>query len=121
MDIVLFDGECGLCRASIGWVSRRVAGPPISFVPRESPAGQFLSESLLPIHTADSVVFLEGAAAHVRSDAVLALLARCRMPWRLGVVFRFVPRPWRDAVYDAVARVRRRWPFRHGDCAIIHG
>lgn len=121
MDIVLFDGECGLCRAGIGWISRRTAGSPISFVPRESPAGQKLSSTLGSAGTADSVVFLEGAVAHVRSDAVLALLARCRLPWRLGTSLRFVPRSLRDVLYDRVARYRRLLPSRPRTCAVARG
>lgn len=121
MEIVLFDGACGLCRASIGWVSRHLVGSPISFVPRESPAGRNLLETLGPVPTSDSVVFLDGNVTHFRSDAVLALLARCRMPWRLGIVLRFVPRAWRDLLYDKVARLRRVPPFGKRNCAIVPG
>jgi len=121
MGVLLFDEGCGLCRASIGWVSRHWAGSPVSFVPRESPAGQKLLDALGPVGTEDSLVFLDGTSAHLRSDAVLAVLARCRMPWRLGTFLRIIPRPWRDFLYGLVARIRRRLPFGNRSCAVVQG
>jgi predicted DCC family thiol-disulfide oxidoreductase YuxK len=45
----------------------------------------------------------------VRSAAVLHILARLGGVWRvLAACARVVPRPLRDAAYDAVARVRKR-------------
>ena len=108
MGMVLYDGDCGLCQASIGWVARHLSGPPIAFVPRESAEGRKLLDALETDRIADSLVFVDGSMALLRSDAVPAILARCRLPWRLGTVGRFVPRPWRDSLYDLIAHNRHR-------------
>ena len=121
MAIVLFDSECGLCRASIGWASRHLDGYEVSFVPRESPAGQKLSGTLGSIKALDSVIFLDGAVAYARSDAVLAILSRCRLPWRLVSGLKIIPRAWRDRAYDLVARVRRIPPIGKRSCRVVPG
>ncbi|HXP90415.1 MAG TPA: DCC1-like thiol-disulfide oxidoreductase family protein [Fibrobacteria bacterium] len=121
MGIVLFDGECGFCRSCIGWASRRLTGASVSFVPRDSPAGRRILDALGLGRAADSVVFVEGPVAHVRSDAVIALLGRCRMPWRMATSLRYVPRPWRDCVYGLVARCRRLRFFGKRECAVVPG
>jgi len=93
----------------------------VSFVPRESPAGRRILDALDIVRADDSVVFVDGPVAHVRSDAVIALLGRCRMPWRMAVALRFVPRPWRDIAYRVVARCRRLLRFGTRSCAVVPG
>jgi len=56
----------------------------------------------------DSVLVVCGDRVLTKSDAVMAILADCRLPWRLGRWGGVLPRPWRDALYDLVARHRHR-------------
>lgn len=64
----------------------------------------------------DSVVLVVGDRAYVRSDAALEVVRRLGFPWSLLAVFKVVPRPIRDVVYDWIARHRYRWFGRSETC-----
>ncbi len=86
------------------------------FAPRD---GEFAA-ALLARHPAaaqvDSVIWVEPAAdgrpedALIRSDAVLAAARYLGWPWRIFGAARLLPRRWRDAAYDLVARHRGHQP-----------
>ncbi len=71
----------------------------------------------------DSVVWVEPLAtpaekALTRSDAVLRALEYLGMPWSLFRIFRAVPRPLRDGIYDYVARKRYGWFGKYDTCPV---
>ena len=106
-----YDGACGLCQRAVRFVlAEDPEGRAFRFAPlqgetfaRELDAGTraTLPDSLV-IRTSDGRVL-------TRSDAVVHLLARLGGFWRVAsVVLALVPRPVRDAGYDAIARMRKR-------------
>jgi predicted DCC family thiol-disulfide oxidoreductase YuxK len=110
--VLLYDGDCGFCQACVDWAKRRTRGPWVAF-PLESPEGRALFPAGIIPNEIDSVVVIMSDSVKTKSDAVVAVLSRCRFPWRLAKYGAFVPRGWRDAVYDLVARHRHR-PFNKG-------
>jgi predicted DCC family thiol-disulfide oxidoreductase YuxK len=116
--LVMFDGHCGFCNASVRWLLRRDVRDRLRFVPLESEsaapvlsrhevggsmAGGAIPETILVVRdaggTAESVL--------VRSDAVVALLLELPRPWPwIGVALRLIPRAVRDLGYRLVARWR---------------
>ncbi len=59
---------------------------------------------------------LRGGQAFAKTDASLQLLGALRPPWSYLRVLRFVPKPLRNWVYDAVARNRLKWFGERPDC-----
>ncbi len=57
----------------------------------------------------DTVVLVVGDRLYTRSDAALEILRRLGGVWASLSIFRWVPRPLRNAVYNWVARNRYRW------------
>jgi len=107
--IVLFDGGCGLCSRTVGFVMARDPGERFRFVPLQSPEGQdLLARHGVPADLG-TVVLLEEGRALTRSTAALGIARRLRAPWPLLGLLLLVPRPLRDAMYDVVARRRYRW------------
>ena len=108
--VLIFDGCCNLCAGSVRFLLRHERGPTLRFAPLQSAAGaRLLREFGFDPKEAWTVVLVSGGAAYVRSDAALRLAAHLRWPWRLLGACRFVPRPLRDGLYDALARRRFRW------------
>ena len=116
--IVLFDGVCNLCNASVLFVIDR------------DPAGYFAFASIQSASARDalvragadskrldlsSVLLIEGTRVYDRSTAALRIARHLSGAWPLLVVLRVVPRFIRDAVYDWVARNRYRWFGRRPD------
>ncbi len=106
--VVLFDGDCAFCSASVRFIIRRDPRARFRFAPLHSPsATRLLAEHDAPTPLPDSLILLDANALHVRSDAALRIVRRLRFPWPLLSILVSVPRAWRDAIYDAIARRRK--------------
>lgn len=117
--VLLFDGVCNLCNASVQWVLKHDKKAVFRFAALQSPAGQSLLRNAgLSAEDFDTVVLVDGARVFTRSDAALEIVRRIGGLWSWLAVFRFVPRPVRDAVYDWIARRRYRWFGRTESCMI---
>ena len=105
--ILLYDGTCGFCAGSVQFMLARDRRCTLRFGPLEGRAGRALLARHPALAGGDSVVWLDGTRALVRGDAALAALAYVGGSWGvLAAMGRWLPRRWRDAVYDAVARRR---------------
>lgn len=117
--VVLFDGVCNLCAASVVFILRHERRPTLRFASLQSPAGRrLLVEHGLDPDAVDSVVMLEDGRAHVRSEAALRIARRLRAPWRWAAMLGLLPRGVRDRLYDAAARRRYRLFGRREACMV---
>lgn len=115
--IVLFDGVCRLCNGWSRFIIRHDRAGRLKLCSMQSPAGQaILTNHGLPTERFDTLVYLEGPRAHVKSEAVLRVLGELPFPWRLLRVLALLPRPLRDWVYDRIARHRYRLFGRYDSC-----
>ena len=112
--ILLYDGVCGFCAGSVRLILRHERRSTLRFAPLESRAGAAIRERHPELEGVDSMVWVEpgtsgGERVLVRSDAALRIGAYLGGIWGvLAAPARLVPRPIRDAVYNAVARLRHR-------------
>ncbi len=120
--LVLFDGVCNLCNASVRWIIRRDRDAQFRFASLQSQAAAAaIAAAGGPAGAGeqpDSIVLIDEAGVHTRSDAALRIARRLPPPYSLLAVGRFVPRPIRDAVYRVIARYRYRWFGRLEACAV---
>ena len=117
--LVMFDGGCGFCNASVRWLMRRDLRDRLRFVALDSDKaepvlarhGYVGMGSALNADTGTMVVVRdvggETESVLVRSEAVVALLKELPQPWpRIGAVLSWIPRVVRDFGYRVVARWR---------------
>lgn len=115
--IVLFDGVCNLCNASVRFIIARDPAARLRFASMQSPLGQsLLIQYLGAPQPPESMVVLDGARVLTRSDAALAIAERLTAPWRWAGVFRVIPRPVRDTLYTFIARRRYRFFGKRDVC-----
>ena len=70
--IILFDGVCNLCQASVRFILAHDREAVFRFASFDSDTGRALSaDGLLEGRSVDSVILVEGAAAYARSEAVI--------------------------------------------------
>jgi predicted DCC family thiol-disulfide oxidoreductase YuxK len=120
--VILFDGVCNLCNASVTFAIDRDPGARLRFAALQSPAGRSLLESHgLPADYTGSLVLIEGGAAYPESEGALRIARHLTFPWPMFYGLRVVPRPVRDAVYRLVARHRYRWFGRSAVCRVPSG
>lgn len=112
--VLLYDGTCGLCAASVQFVLRHERQTTLRFAPLQGEFAEQLVARHPELRGVDSLVWVETASATaaeavaVRSDAVLQVIAYLGGWWLLLSALRIVPRRLRDAAYDIVAAHRHR-------------
>jgi predicted DCC family thiol-disulfide oxidoreductase YuxK len=117
--ILLFDGVCNLCNAAVRFVLDHEKRPELSFASLESGTGRkIVKDAFGEEEVPDSLVLFEDGGIYVRSEAALRIARRLGGPWGLLGVFRAIPRPVRDLVYDLVAKHRYRWFGRLQRCPV---
>jgi len=117
--VLLFDGVCNLCNASVQWVLQHDRAGIFRFAALQSEAGQALLARVdMNAEQFDTVVLVDGDRVFTRSDAALEILQRLGRPWSWLAVLQWLPRGFRNAVYDWVARNRYRWFGRQEKCLL---
>lgn len=117
--LLLFDGVCNLCNASVQWVLKRDQKGIFKFASLQSDTGQALLKKF-GFHSEDfdTVVLVDGERIFTRSDVPLEIVRRLGGAWSLLTVFKIIPRFIRNAVYDWVARNRYRWFGKKEECML---
>ncbi len=117
--IILFDGTCGFCEASVRFIARRDPAGHFHFAPSQWPqAVALLARHGLTREAARSLVLIEGEHVYLRSTASLRIASRLSWPWRAAGVLLWVPAPLRDLAYGVVARLRHRLAGASNACEI---
>ena len=116
---MLFDGTCAFCERSVVFMARRDPAGYFRFGASQSPQAEtLLARYGVNRATARSIILIEDDRVYLRSTASLRIAARLTFPWSLLRVFLWVPVPLRDAVYRAVAAVRRRIAGPSNSCEL---
>ena len=116
-NVVLFDGECGLCAASVRFIIRRDPRVIFRYASLQSETGRQLCQHHgLDPQRINTVVLLRRDGVRLRSDAALAIAGQLSGAWRWLAVLRLIPRPARDWFYGVIARNRHRWFGRNASC-----
>ena len=122
--LVLYDGRCGLCDHFVRFLLRIDRHDRLRFAALQGPIGAAILETHgragSPLSTVIVVPDYLSAAPHLleRSDAALFAIASTGGVYRVGSLLRLLPRFFRDAVYDLVARSRYRLFGRFDACPI---
>lgn len=121
MTLVLFDGHCNLCNASVDWLIRRDRAGRLRFASLQSATGRRIvaeAEAAAGTRMPDSLVVVQDGRVLVNSEAALAALAALpRWRW-LARACSFIGQPFRDWVYRRVARSRYRLFGRRDSCRV---
>jgi predicted DCC family thiol-disulfide oxidoreductase YuxK len=113
-NVLLYDGECGLCNAVVRFLLRHDRRKILHFSPLQGPTSQrFLRSRNLNTENFDSLVFAENldaaAAQHwTRTAAILEIIRRLGGGWKILLISRLIPASGRDALYRLIARTRYR-------------
>jgi predicted DCC family thiol-disulfide oxidoreductase YuxK len=119
LPIVLYDGTCGFCQASIQLALRYNKRQNLHFAALQSGlAEQLVPKDQLPDPLPDSILFYENGRLYVESEAALRIARHLNFPWSVLYYFRFIPLSFRDFVYRFVAKHRYRIAGRNEACML---
>jgi predicted DCC family thiol-disulfide oxidoreductase YuxK len=117
--IIFFDGVCGLCNRTVDALLRADRMRVFRFAPIQGETAKRLLPPLEDDPLAWSIVYLDQAGVHTKSDAALAIARRLGgVSAVFAAVLGLVPRPLRDAVYMWIARNRYRWFGKRDSCRV---
>lgn len=119
MNIVFYDGVCGLCNRTVRFIITRDPTAHFHFCALQSDtAKRLLAERGITQIDLDTLYLIDEKGLAARSTAVLRICRRLRAPWPLLSVFLLLPRVLRDACYDWISRRRYRWLGRYDTCRL---
>ena len=117
--VVIFDGVCNFCNASIDFIMKRDAKGLLKFTANQHETGQQLLEAFgYAKEDVDTMYLYEQGVLYNRSTAALRIARHLRLPWNLLSVLIIIPKFIRDPVYRFVARNRYQWFGRKETCRI---
>ena len=117
--IVLFDGVCNFCNASVNFLIDHDSKARLRFAALQSRTGQALLEKFgLRKTDFDTMVLVEGECYSIRSTAALRIAGHLDGWWWLSAAGLFIPTFLRDFAYSILARNRYRWFGRLDACRV---
>ena len=118
--IILFDGVCNLCNASVQFVIKHDKKDIFRFVALQSELGLKIIQHIgIDIKNTDSIILYEpGKAYYYKSQAAFLIAKELGGVYALLSVFTVFPKFLSNFVYDYVAQNRYRWYGKQETCMI---
>lgn len=115
--IIYFDGVCGLCNAFVDLLLRNDRKGRFLFAPLQGTTAQeHIPE--LALGELTTVVYQRSGQVLTKSTAAIRILRDLGGFGSMAVLALVLPTPWRDRLYDGVARGRYRWFGRKETCRL---
>lgn len=111
-DVLLMDGDCGLCTRSAVFLHPRLRDPEsMRFIAIESDEGRsIISDFPQKLRDADTVYLVRNGQPYMRSSAAIRCLLYLKWHYRILYPFAWiVPLPLRNLVYRIVAKYRLKF------------
>ena len=111
-DVLLMDGDCGLCTRSAVFLHPRLRDPEsMRFIAIESNEGRsIISDFPQKLRDADTVYLVRNGQPYMRSSAAIRCLLYLKWHYRILYPFAWiVPLPLRNLVYRIVAKYRLKF------------
>lgn len=118
--IILFDGICNLCNASVLFVLKQDKKKQFLLASLQSDAAKkLLLQYNCKNNDLNSIILIDRNKVHKKSAAVFIIFDYLGMPWRLFMVMKFLPLAWSDYLYDFIAERRYKWFGRKDTCTMM--
>lgn len=118
--IILFDGVCNLCDASVHYVIKHDKNELFRFVALQSDLGQVILKhiGINPSHIDSIILYEPGVAYYYKSSAALEIAKGLKGIFTLATLFQILPIGVRDFIYDIIAKNRYKWYGKKQECLV---
>ncbi|MDE1468300.1 thiol-disulfide oxidoreductase DCC family protein [Aurantiacibacter sp. D1-12] len=106
--LFIFDNVCVLCSGGVSFIMKHDHKGLINFTSAQGELGDAIARHYA-VDWDDTYLFLRNGKLTTKSDGYFEVARELGGWWKVFLLFRVVPRPLRDWVYDMVARHRYRW------------
>lgn len=117
--IVIFDGVCHFCNASVNFIIRHDPFKKFVFTPAQSTyARALLDKHHIQEITNDTFVLIKSGKAYTRSRAAIEIAKDLSGLWPVLALLVIIPAPIRDFFYSWIAKNRYRWFGKRDSCIV---
>jgi predicted DCC family thiol-disulfide oxidoreductase YuxK len=118
--LILFDGICNLCNASVNYIITHDKKDVFRFTALQSEIGQkIVSEHNIDTSKTDSILlYSKEHGIRYKSTATLIITKHLGFPRNLMTIFLIIPPFIRNWVYDYIAQNRYKWYGKRKSCMI---
>lgn len=118
--LILFDGLCNLCDASVQYIIRHDTKDVFRFASLQSEIGkEFIKHFSIDTKKTDSILlFSPDQNVSYKSTAALKIASHLGFPRSVLGIFLVVPTFLRNWVYDYIAKNRYRWYGKKDECMV---
>ena len=117
--IILFDGVCNLCNASVNLVIRNDKNDLFRFAALQSDIGkEYTSKFNIDTSQTDSILLVDQDKVYLKSTAALHIAKSLSGGYPLLFSLMVVPKLIRNWVYDFIARNRYKWYGKRETCRV---
>ena len=119
--IILFDGLCNLCDASVQFIIKRDSNDVFRFVSLQSNLGQQIVQHLeIDTQKVDSILLYNSVQNTYlyKSEAVFEIVKSSGGIFYCLLIFRLIPIAITNKIYDFIARNRYRWFGEKKSCLV---
>ncbi len=117
--IILFDGVCNFCNASVNFIMARDKRDRFRFAALQSPPGIELQKRFnIDPNDLSSFILIEGDKHYRKTTAALRVGKYLGLPWSIGYVFIIIPPFIRNIAYNIIARYRYKWFGKKETCRV---
>jgi predicted DCC family thiol-disulfide oxidoreductase YuxK len=118
--LILFDGVCNLCNASVQYVIKHDKKNVFLFSALQSDIGQqIIKQYNIDTNKVDSILlYTSEKGVDYKSTAALKIATQLGFPQNLALIFFIIPPFIRNWVYDYIAKNRYKWYGKQESCMI---
>lgn len=119
--VIFFDGECNLCNGFVRLLIKldkrkifRYASLQSQVVKVFPMVGNYVS---LPYQ---SVIVYSDGKIYFKTDAIFFIINNLNHPWKILILFKFLPKKFLDWIYDIIAHNRGKLFGRNDKCPVFN-
>jgi predicted DCC family thiol-disulfide oxidoreductase YuxK len=107
--IVIFDGDCAFCNRSVLFILKNSKKEDIYVCSGDSDAGRkLIVKHNISLKPEETLIFIDNNAVYGKSNAALNICKYLKIPYSFLIIFKIIPKYFRDKVYDFIAKRRKR-------------
>lgn len=116
--ILFIDGVCNLCNGFVQFLLKRDSKGKLYYAHLQGSDAFFENLRIELDNKMGSVVFFDQGEVYTHSDAALHAIDQLGGVYKLVSIFRILPKGFRNAIYNFIAKNRYKWFGRKNQCIV---
>ena len=119
LNIVCFDGVCGICNAYINLLIKKDKTKELRYVSIQDPKiHPFLRKNNINPEKLDTIIYINKGTIHKKSEAVFRILITINYFKILALFLNFLPKIFTDPTYEFIAKHRYKIFKKKDSCRL---